>query len=108
MAKAKTATAKTTTRSEVAIPKLAKAATRAAFNRAVKKGSVLVYGDGELRKVDSKGNVTVVRKMATRTKIPKGFKINLDEDRIGPKTTKITVKAIKRKAAPKVSVKSKV
>lgn len=83
---------KTRTPSEVAIPKLAKAATRAAFNRAVKRGSVMVYGKGELRKVDSKGNFTVVKKMEPRTKVPEGFQINLNEVRVAPRTVKTPVR----------------
>jgi len=94
-------------RSEVAIPKLAKAATRAAFNRAVKKGSVLVYGNGELRKVDSEGNITVVKKMEMRTKVPEGFRINLNEVKAAPKNVKTTVKSNGTKPAAKSPVKVK-
>lgn len=94
-------------RSEVAIPKLAKVATRAAFNRAVKKGSVLVYGNGELRKVDSEGNITLVKKMEMRTKVPDGFQINLNEVKVPPKTVKTTVKSNCARAASKSPVKVK-
>lgn len=75
MAKAKTAP--TSTRRENEIPKLAKQATRAAFNRAIKKGSVLVYDQGELRKVGATGKITVIKKMETRRRVPKGTKLAL-------------------------------
>jgi hypothetical protein len=75
MAKVKTAT--TGTRSDSEIPKLAKKATRAAFNRAIKKGNVLVYADGELRKVGADGKITVIRKLETRTKVSIGAKFAL-------------------------------
>jgi hypothetical protein len=76
MAKAKTAAK--ATRREAEIPDLAKKATRAAFNRAVKKnGDVLVYEGGALRKVGSTGKFRVVKKMAARTKVAKGTKFVL-------------------------------
>ena len=75
MAKAKTAP--TSTRTENEIPKLAKKATRAAFNRAIKRGSVLVYDQGELRKVGAAGKITVIKRMEPRTIVPKGTRLAL-------------------------------
>ena len=75
MAKAKTAS--TSTRGENEIPRLAKKATRAAFNRAIKRGNVLVYDQGELRDVDATGKITVIKKMEARSRVAKGTKLIL-------------------------------
>lgn len=52
-------------------------ATRAAFNRAIKRGNVLVYDQGELRELDATGRITVIKKMETRSRVPKGTKLAL-------------------------------
>ena len=74
---AKATTAPTSTRRENEIPRLAKKATRAAFNRAIKRGNVLVYDQGELRELDATGKITVIKKMETRSRVPKGTKLAL-------------------------------
>ncbi len=60
---------------EQQIPKAAEAATNAAYRRALRRGSVLVYRNGELRRVEAGGKYTVVRRLEPRLRIEKGTKL---------------------------------
>jgi hypothetical protein len=60
------------------LPKLAKAATGAAYKRALRVGSVVVYRNGELRRVEADGESTVIKKLEPRTWIPKGTKFTIE------------------------------
>lgn len=75
MAKTKTKPSSKVTENQV--PKLAKSATGAAYKRAKRTGSVVVYRNGELRRVESGGKSSVVKKLEPRVRIPKGSKFEL-------------------------------
>ena len=62
------------------LPRLAKQATRAAFDRTIKAGrSVVVARDGELQRVYPSGRVEVIRKIARDVKVKKGTVVHIDE-----------------------------
>jgi hypothetical protein len=75
MAKTKTKPSPKLTENQV--PKLAKSATGSAYKRAIRVGSVLVYRNGELRKVGAGGKSSVVKKLAPRVRIAKGSKFEI-------------------------------
>ena len=73
MAKAKL----TLKQSEERVPALARSATRSAFRRALTVGSVVVYKNGELRRVEADGENSFVKKLEPRTKIRKGSRFEI-------------------------------
>lgn len=73
MAKAKLSLDQT----ERQLPAIAKSATGAAYRRALRAGSVLVYRDGELRQVSADGKSKVLKKMAVRPRIAKGSRFEI-------------------------------
>lgn len=73
MAKKKTVSKQT----EKEIPDLAMAATQSAYRRAVRLGDVLVYRNGELRRVEAGGKSHTIKKLESRTRIPKGSKFEI-------------------------------
>lgn len=60
------------------ISELAKAATSAAYRRAVRAGSVVIFKDGEIRRIDADGENEVVKTLPPRVNIPKGSKFELN------------------------------
>lgn len=62
------------------LPELAKAATRNAYRRALKVGSVLVYRNGELRRVETGGKSTIVKRLEPRVPIKKGTEFEIKAD----------------------------
>ena len=62
----------TLSQTEQQVPKLAKSATSAAYRRAIRIGSVVVYRNGELQKVEADGKYRVVKKLEPRVRISKG------------------------------------
>ena len=62
---------------EQQLPQIARAATRSAYRRALKAGSVVVYRNGELRRVAAGGSNTFVKKLEPRTRIAKGSKFEI-------------------------------
>jgi hypothetical protein len=62
------------------LPELAKTATRNAYRRALKAGSVLVYRNGELRRVEAGGKSTMVKQLEPRVPIKKGTKFEIKAD----------------------------
>ena len=71
MAKAKSAP----TYREAQIPKLAK--TVAAHNRALKVGSVVIYKNGELRRIEAGGKSTVIKKIGAQMRVKNGSQLVL-------------------------------
>jgi non-ribosomal peptide synthetase component F len=65
---------------EEQIPKIAKAATRAAYKRAIRISDVLVYRDGELRRVKADGTSEFVKLAEPRVRIPKGSKFRIEPE----------------------------
>ncbi len=59
------------------LPEIARSATGAAYRRALRAGSVLVYRNGELRQVAAGGKSRLVKKMAARPRIAKGSKFEI-------------------------------
>lgn len=62
------------------VPELARSATGSAYKRAIRSGSVIVYRNGELRKVEAGGKSTVVKKLEPRVRIPKGSKFEIEPE----------------------------
>ena len=62
---------------EKQVPKLAKAATASAYRRAVRSGSVVVYRNGKIRRIEPDGHSVVIKKLEPRTRIAKGSKFRL-------------------------------
>lgn len=62
---------------EERVPALARSATGSAFRRALTVGSVLVYKNGELRRVEADGENSFVKKLEPRTRIVKGSKFEI-------------------------------
>lgn len=60
------------------ISELAKAATSAAYRKAVRAGSVVIYRDGEIRRIGADGENKVVKTLPPRVNIPKGSKFELN------------------------------
>lgn len=60
------------------ISDLARAATGAAYRRAVRAGSVVIFKDGEIRRIDADGESKVMKKLPPRVQIPKGSKFELN------------------------------
>ncbi len=65
------------TKTEQQLPKIAKAATGAAYKRARRVGAVVVYRDGEIRRIGASGKSTLVKKHEPRVRIAKGTKFTL-------------------------------
>ena len=65
---------------EKQVPKLAGAATQSAYRRAVRSGSVVVYRNGEIRRIEPDGDSVVIKRMEPRIRIPKGSKFELKPD----------------------------
>lgn len=59
------------------IPALARSATRSAYRRALSSGSVLIFKNGEIRRINPDGTSIVVKKLAPRTKMRKGTIIKI-------------------------------
>lgn len=59
------------------LPKLARIATGAAYRRALRVGSVLIYRHGELRRMEAGGKYTFVKKLEPRVRIAKGSKFEI-------------------------------
>ncbi len=57
---------------EQQIPQLAKFGTRAAHRKALISGSVLISQNGEIRRVESDGTSSTVKKLPPRVKMQKG------------------------------------
>ena len=64
-------------KTEQQLPQIAKAATGAAYKRARRVGAVVVYRDGEIRRIAPTGKSTLVKKHEPRTRITKGTKFTL-------------------------------
>ena len=62
---------------EADLPKLARSATAAAYKRAMRAGSVLVYRNGELRRIEAGGKNSFVKKLEPRVRIVKGTKFEI-------------------------------
>ena len=62
---------------EEQVPKIAKSATSSAYRRALRSGSVMVYRNGEIRRINSDGDYVVVKKIEPRARIPKGSRFKL-------------------------------
>lgn len=75
MANTKTKSSARVTENQV--PKLARSATGSAYKRAVRTGSVLVYRNGELRRIEAGGKICVVKKLEPRVRIAKGSKFKI-------------------------------
>lgn len=73
MAKAKL----TLKQTELELPKLARSATGSAYKRALRVGSVLVYRNGELRRIEAGGGNSFVKKLEPRVRIVKGSKFEI-------------------------------
>jgi hypothetical protein len=66
--------------SEERLPELARAATRSAHRKAVRSGSVLVYNNGELRKIEAGGKASVIKKLEPRRRIRKGSTFEIEPE----------------------------
>ena len=62
---------------EKQVPDLARSATGSAYKRAIRSGSVVVYRNGELRRIEAGGKSCVVKKLEPRHRIPKGSKFEI-------------------------------
>lgn len=62
---------------EKQVPDLARSATGSAYKRAIRSGSVVVYRNGELRRIEAGGKSSVVKKLEPRHRIPKGSKFEI-------------------------------
>ena len=62
------------------VPKLAEVATSSAYRRARRVGAVMVYRNGEIRRIKADGDYEVVKKIEPRIRIPKGSKFQLKPD----------------------------
>lgn len=62
---------------EKQVPDLARSATGSAYKRAIRSGSVIVYRNGELRRIEAGGKSSVVKKLEPRRRIPKGSKFEI-------------------------------
>lgn len=62
---------------EQQLPRIARAATSSAYRRALKAGSVVVYRNGEIRRIVAGGGNTFVKKLEPRTRMAKGSKFEL-------------------------------
>lgn len=65
---------------EKQVPQLAGAATRSAYRRAIRAGSVVVYRNGKIRRIKPDGKSEVIKAMEPRVRIPKGKKFELKPD----------------------------
>jgi hypothetical protein len=65
------------TRREAQIPALAKAGTAAAHRRALRVGSVVIYKDGELRRIEAGGKSTVIKNIGPQMRVKKGTRLLL-------------------------------
>ena len=59
------------------VPQLAKSATGSAYKRAIRIGSVLVYRNGELRRIEAGGKNSFIKKLEPRVRIAKGSKFEI-------------------------------
>jgi hypothetical protein len=73
MAKAKL----TLKQTEQQLPQIARSATGSAYKRALRVGGVLVYRNGELRRIEADGENSFVRKLEPRVRILKGSKFEI-------------------------------
>lgn len=62
---------------EKQIPALAKTATRSAYKRAIRSGSVLVAGNGQIRRVEADGTSRFVKSIPSQVKVEKGAVIKI-------------------------------
>lgn len=67
----------TLTQTEREVPKLARSATSAAYRRAIRSGSVVVYRNGKLQEIEAGGRSRVVKKLEPRVRISKGSKFEI-------------------------------
>ena len=65
---------------EKQVPKLAGSATASAYKRAVRSGSVVVYRNGEIRRIEPDGRSVVIKKMEPRIRIAKGSRFELKSE----------------------------
>ena len=66
---------------EKQVPKLAKSATGSAYKRAVRVGGgVLVYRNGELRRIEAGGHNSFVKKLEPRIRIAKSSKFEIEPE----------------------------
>jgi len=65
---------------EKRVLELARSATGSAHKRAIRAGSVLVYRNGELRRLDAGGTSCLVKKLEPRHRIPKGSKFEIEPE----------------------------
>jgi hypothetical protein len=62
---------------EEAITKIARSATAAAYKRALRTGSIVVYRNGELCKIEAGGKSSVIKKLPRRSRIAIGSKFEI-------------------------------
>lgn len=62
---------------DMQVPQLAKSATGSAYKRAIRIGSVLVYRNGELRRIEAGGKNSFIKKLEPRVRIAKGSKFEI-------------------------------
>lgn len=67
----------TLTPREAKIPKLATAPNGKAYKRALEVGSVLVYKNGELRRIEAGGKSSMVKKIGPQIRVKSGSKLIL-------------------------------
>ncbi len=72
----------TVKQTEQRLPALAKAATASAYKRALRAGSVVVYRNGELRRIEAGGKSTLVKKLEPRTRIDKGSRFEIKSTKV--------------------------
>ena len=67
----------TPTPREAQIPVLANAANGHAYRRALKVGSVVIYKDGELRRIEAGGKSSTIKKIGPQIRVKRGSKLIL-------------------------------
>jgi hypothetical protein len=67
----------TVKQTEEQLPEIAKTATGTAYKRALRVGSVVVYRNGELRRIAAGGRNSLVKKLEPRKRIVKGSKFEI-------------------------------
>jgi hypothetical protein len=65
---------------EKQLPKLAASATGSAYKRAVRSGSVVVYRDGDIRRIAAGGQDVIIKKIEPRIRIAKGSRFELEPE----------------------------
>lgn len=67
----------TPTHREAQIPEIANVANGKAYERALKVGSVMIYKDGELRRIEAGGKSSIIKQIGPQTRVKKGSTLTL-------------------------------